>query len=279
MTEFVVTSEQKFRNSWGMLVKEMNGQGSVSAGGVEKEDAPCKLCFALGDSGELDQACTPVAAYALSVVAPAIIAAEMRSSQANGLTVGLEPATIEAIARAGALRHTKWLDIASKRMAQSLTENPALSIEGFLRFRMRDLLDTLHNELVSLLGALNIEEEYRNFIRLLKRYAAFNRKETETLTVCFCQGGAYTLLTAGVRRLLSVPPLLDTHESGNMLITLLDSISPGRVVILGSAQLPESVRQTIRYSDPHTTVSEPPDSAIPSSIVFAATASAAAARM
>lgn len=246
MIEFVVTSEQKFRSSWGMLVKEMNGQGNVSAGGVESRDAPCKLCFALEDRGELDEACTPVAAYALSVVAPAIIASDVRSSSANGLAAGLEPDTLEAIAKAGALRHTSWLDIASRRMAQSLMENPALSIEGFLRFRMRDLLDTLNNELVSLLGALNIEEEYRHFIRLLKRYAAVNRKETETLTICFCRDGAYTLLTAGGRRLLSVPRLLDTNESGNMLITLLDSISPGSVVLLGSTQLPESVRQTIR---------------------------------
>ena len=245
MLEFVVTSEQRFRNSWGMLVKEMNGLGNVCAGGVESRDEPCKLRFSLKDQSGLNEACTPVAAFALSVVAPSIIASDVRASSTNGLAAGLEPATVEAIAKAGALRHTRWLEIASGRIAQSLMENPALSIEGFLRFRMRDLLDTLQNELVSLLGALNIEEEYRHFIRLLKRYAAVNRKETETLTIRFCRDGAYTLLTTGGRRLLSVPRLLDEHESGNMLITLLDSISPGRVVVLGSAQLPESVRETI----------------------------------
>ncbi|MFZ5974942.1 MAG: sporulation protein YtxC [Bacillota bacterium] len=242
--EYVVTAERRFREDWGKLVNEMNAQAHVRAGALEGEETPCELHFSVADDGELYTACLPVATFALSVVSPALIASDMRSSP-NGLTAGLEAATIEAIAKAGAMRHTKWLEIASKRMEQNLLDNPMLSMEGFLRFRMRDLLDMLHNELHSLLGVLNIEEEYRHFIELLKRYAAVNRDETKTVTVSFNQNGGYTLLTASGRRLLSVPWQFDVQESGNMLITLLDSISPARVVVHGSALVPQRLRSII----------------------------------
>lgn len=243
--EYVVTAERRFGESWGHLVNEMNAQPHVRAGALESEETPCELHFSVAGAGDLQSACLPLAAFALSVVAPAIIASEFRALPEGGLMIGLEPTTIEALAKAGALRHTKWLDIASTRMAQSLLENPALSIEGFLRFRMRDMMDTLHNELDSLLGALNIEEEYRRFIELLKRYAAVNRSEIQTLTVSFDKEGGYTLNTASGRRLLSVPWQIGGQESGNMLITLLDSISPASVVVRGGAFIPEKLRRII----------------------------------
>ena len=243
--EYVITADRKYREDWSMLVNEMNEQAFVRAGAFESEETPCTLYFSVAEPGMLSKVCLPVAVYALSVVAPPIIASDVRSSPESGLTIGLEPDTIEAIAKAGALRHTKWLEIAANRMAQSLTENPALSIEGFLRFRMRDLLDTLHNELHSLLGALNIEEEYRRFMDLLKRYASANRDETEKLTVHFDQEGGYTLFTTSGRRLLSVPWQMNGKKSGSMLITLLDSISPARVMVRGNTYVPENIRQTI----------------------------------
>lgn len=244
LMEYIITADHRFAPAWARLASGMNTADNVRAVAVEREAAPLELHLDV-DPAVTGAACMPIAGFALGVVAPYIIASDFSTSPDIGLTSGLSPATVEAVARAGALRNARWRDIAAERIAESLSEQPTLRIEGFLRFRMRDMMDTLQNELHSLLGALNIEEEYRRFIELLKRYAAVNRKETEILTVYFAGDGGYALHTADGRRLLSVPPLLDGEESGDMLLTLLGSISPVRVAVVGSANVPEDVRNAI----------------------------------
>ncbi len=211
-------------------------------------DSTPLFCIKLSNCSKsnIKKACHYISNFALTVLAPAITESDLKLANNIKQLNTFKPSTINTLARSAANKvYSSWQNDASARMISALNENPTLSLEGFLRFRMRDYIDCLNVQTIKLIGALNVEHEYQNFIQLLKQYAAANKTETTNVTIVFDGYGGYTLHTTSGKKLLSVPFQYSESSSSRMLITLLDSISPSALSVLGSRFMDNSLKASI----------------------------------
>lgn len=211
-------------------------------------DSSPLLCIKLSNCSKsnLKKACHYISTFALTVLAPAVTESDLKLASNIKQLSNIKPSTVNTLARSAANKaYSSWQEEASTRMLLALSENPTLSLEGFLRFRMRDYIDCLNVQTLKLIGSLNVEQEYQNFIQVLKQYAAANRTETTNVTIVFDGYGGYTLHTTSGRKLLSVPFQYSESSSSRMLITLLDSISPRALSVLGSKFMNNSLKASI----------------------------------
>lgn len=120
---------------------------------------------------------------------------------------------------------------------QILAARRHFTIEGFVRFRLRESLRTCQQVLAQAARQVRLEQEYRAFVHLLQEVVAEQVPQIETVQVIRGRGGAYSLADAWGRRVATdfldgpiagqAQSLLDRED---LLVSALLQLAPARIV-------------------------------------------------
>jgi len=140
------------------------------------------------------------------------------------------------------------------RLLDYLNENGEIILEGFIRFRLKDYMDELRDAVDRAVDDLMLEEEYREFIRLLRYFVEAQEPRQGEIHVLILPGNKYQLLDGQGDALSDeeLEEMLADLAGGNisgedLLISALISLAPTRLHLhLGSPLYNQEVVETIK---------------------------------
>lgn len=80
-----------------------------------------------------------------------------------------------------------------EQIREYLDEDHVINIEGFARFRLRDYIEVLENNIDKAVEDFLMEKEYYEFIRLLKYFVDVQESKIDTVHVLMSENGKYKL--------------------------------------------------------------------------------------
>ena len=138
----------------------------------------------------------------------------------------------------------KWAAYIHGRFTEFFDENRQLSLEGFVRFRLKEYLDELEYMVGRSVDELLIDKEYNEFIRLLQYFVEIQEPKIEEVHVLLEDDEKYTLLDGGYRvinndMLEDVAREISDNEisDDDLLISSLITIAPNKIVIHDSYKI------------------------------------------
>lgn len=133
-----------------------------------------------------------------------------------------------------------WRTILRNRLEYYLLGHQELIIDGFIRFRMRDLIATWEKAIKEAAREMLMEKEYQEFIKLLQYFVETQPTKCEEVHVLM-EGRNYVLLDQDFRVIddaIMQDVMRETVEqnmsSEDMLISALIGISPKSIIIHNS---------------------------------------------
>lgn len=124
------------------------------------------------------------------------------------------------------------------RLLDYLEGETEVNLEGFLRFRLRDYLETLEDAIDQAIDDYLLEKEYREFVRLLRYFVDAQEPRMERANVLYLQDGQFRLFDEHGQELENrvlrqfVMETLDTDITyEDLLISALITLAPRQVVI------------------------------------------------
>jgi len=144
----------------------------------------------------------------------------------------------------------RWRPEIERRVAEHLEHSTVLVIEGFVRFRLRDIVEEVGGMASSLLDEYLLQQENREFIRMLREYARSKGGQSQTVHVIFSPSRVFRLydermcLLASNAESLGVPADDEVNHE-DLLIASVVGLAPRRLVIHGQRCLPATL-ETLR---------------------------------
>lgn len=138
----------------------------------------------------------------------------------------------------------KWAAYIHGRLTEYFSENRELSLEGFIRFRIKDYIDELEYIVGKSVDELLIDREYNEFIKLLRYFVEIQEPKIEEVHVLLEGDKKYTLLDSGFRVINNdmledlAKEISDNDISyDDLLISSLITIAPNKIVIHDSNKI------------------------------------------
>lgn len=78
-----------------------------------------------------------------------------------------------------------------EKIKNCLEENSEININGFIRFRMRDLREDIENIIDKVIESYMVEKEYREFIKLLKYFVDIQESKIDEINIFINESGNY----------------------------------------------------------------------------------------
>lgn len=78
-----------------------------------------------------------------------------------------------------------------EKIKNCLEENSEININGFIRFRMRDLREDIENIIDKVIESYMVEKEYREFIKLLKYFVDIQESKIDEINIFINEAGNY----------------------------------------------------------------------------------------
>lgn len=78
-----------------------------------------------------------------------------------------------------------------EKIKNCIEENQEININGFITFRMRDLLGDIENIIDKVIEKYMVEKEYREFIKLLKYFVEIQESKIEEINLVIDKNGGY----------------------------------------------------------------------------------------
>ncbi|MBO8129372.1 MAG: hypothetical protein H0Z39_09290 [Peptococcaceae bacterium] len=126
-----------------------------------------------------------------------------------------------------------------KRAFKVLSESFLVNVEGFVRFRLQDITEKVGEEAANILDEHLLEQENRDFINVLKRFASQQQNDgLETAHVVIFPGNAFRIYDADYNILNSTvenaPGFIDDEiKYDDLLISHLVTLAPRKIIFHG----------------------------------------------
>lgn len=119
-----------------------------------------------------------------------------------------------------------------KRLFEAITENEADSVilEGFMRFRMKDYLETWQKELDSTVEEYIRKKEYAEFVEILRLFIKIRIPRTRKVHICVGGDGDYLLLDERMC-LLKCKFIGNNIDKDDALLSALVNIAPQSIIV------------------------------------------------
>ncbi|WP_066892993.1 putative sporulation protein YtxC [Clostridium nigeriense] len=75
-----------------------------------------------------------------------------------------------------------------------LEENSEININGFIRFRMKELREDIENIIDKVIESYMVEKEYKEFIKLLKYFVEIQESKIEEINIVIDESGNYSIV-------------------------------------------------------------------------------------
>lgn len=138
----------------------------------------------------------------------------------------------------------RWAAYIHGRLTEYFSENRELSLEGFIRFRLKEYIDELEYIVDRSVDELLIDREYNEFIKLLRYFVEIQEPKIEEVHVLLEDDKKYTLLDSGFKVINNdmledlAKEISDNDISDDdLLISSLITIAPNKIVIHDSNKI------------------------------------------
>ncbi|MGG7143721.1 putative sporulation protein YtxC [Clostridium nigeriense] len=81
-----------------------------------------------------------------------------------------------------------------EKIKNCLEENSEININGFIRFRMKELREDIENIIDKVIESYMVEKEYKEFIKLLKYFVEIQESKIEEINIVIEEGGNYLII-------------------------------------------------------------------------------------
>lgn len=118
-----------------------------------------------------------------------------------------------------------------KRLCETISENDAdtIILEGFMRFRMKDYLDSWRKELTCSVEEYVRKKEYAEFVEILRLFIKIRIPRTRQVHICVGGDGDYLLLDEKLSLLKT--KLGSKIDKDDALLSALVNIAPQSIVV------------------------------------------------
>lgn len=138
----------------------------------------------------------------------------------------------------------KWATYINSRLTECFNEGRVLSIEGFIRFRLKAYIEELKYIIDGAVDEILIDKEYNEFIKLLRYFVEIQEPKIEEVHVLLEGDKKYTLLDSGFREINNdmledlAREISDNDISyDDLLISSLITIAPNKIIIHNSNKI------------------------------------------
>lgn len=81
-----------------------------------------------------------------------------------------------------------------EKIKNCLEENSEININGFIRFRMKELREDIENIIDKVIENYMVEKEYKEFIKLLKYFVEIQESKIEEVNIVIGEDGNYSII-------------------------------------------------------------------------------------
>lgn len=81
-----------------------------------------------------------------------------------------------------------------EKIKNCLEENSEININGFIRFRMKELREDIEDIIDKVIESYMVEKEYKEFIKLLKYFVEIQESKIEEVNIVIEEGGNYLII-------------------------------------------------------------------------------------
>ncbi len=126
------------------------------------------------------------------------------------------------------------------KIKSCLEENSEININGFIRFRMKELREDIENIIDKVIESYMVEKEYKEFIKLLKYFVEIQESKIEEVNIVIDEGGNYSIIDSNKNDIFNefMKELIECKVDGDVkmediIISGLITNAPQRVIIHG----------------------------------------------
>lgn len=127
-----------------------------------------------------------------------------------------------------------------EKIKNCLEENAEININGFIRFRMKELREDIENIINKVIESYMVEKEYKEFIKLLKYFVDIQESKIEEINIVIGEDGNYSIIDRNKNDIFNefmkelVECKVDSDvKMEDIIISGLITNSPKKVIIHG----------------------------------------------
>ncbi|MDV4150634.1 putative sporulation protein YtxC [Clostridium sp. AL.422] len=127
-----------------------------------------------------------------------------------------------------------------EKIKSCLEENSVMNIDGFIRFRMKELREDIENVIDKVIEGYMVEKEYKEFIKLLKYFVDIQESKIEEINIVIGESGNYSIVDRNKNDIFNefMKELIECKVDSDVkmediIISGLITNSPKRVIIHG----------------------------------------------
>ena len=129
-----------------------------------------------------------------------------------------------------------------EKIKSCLEENSEINIDGFIRFRMKELREDIEDIIDKVIESYMVEKEYKEFIKLLKYFVEIQESKIEEINIIIGESGNYSIIDRNKKDIFSefmkdlIECKLDSDvKMEDIIISGLITNSPKKVIIHGKS--------------------------------------------
>ena len=125
----------------------------------------------------------------------------------------------------------------SKRLKIIFDETDEITLEGFMRFRMKDYLSDWRDILTASINHYLMEQEYKEFIKVLKYFVEIRKPKINTIHITIGNDGKFIILDDFLKVVHDDALVYNSKESDlaltneDVLLSMLVSIAPNKIIV------------------------------------------------
>ncbi len=127
-----------------------------------------------------------------------------------------------------------------EKIKSCLEENSEINIDGFIRFRMKELREDIEDIIDKVIESYMVEKEYKEFIKLLKYFVEIQESKIEEINIIISESGNYSIIDRNKKDIFNefmkdlIECKLDSDvKMEDIIISGLITNSPKKVIIHG----------------------------------------------
>ncbi len=129
-----------------------------------------------------------------------------------------------------------------EKIKSCLEENSEINIDGFIRFRMKELREDIEDIIDKVIESYMVEKEYKEFIKLLKYFVEIQESKIEEINIIIGESGNYSIMDRNKKDIFNefmkdlIECKLDSDvKMEDIIISGLITNSPKKVIIHGKS--------------------------------------------
>ena len=129
-----------------------------------------------------------------------------------------------------------------EKIKSCLEENSEINIDGFIRFRMKELREDIEDIIDKVIESYMVEKEYKEFIKLLKYFVEIQESKIEEINIIIGESGNYSIIDRNKKDIFNefmkdlIECKLDSDvKMEDIIISGLITNSPKKVIIHGKS--------------------------------------------